>query len=104
MSLVGPRPETPERVRHYSAWHKRRLLLKPGMTGLAQVRGLRAMDSSDEKTRYDLEYAANFSIFFDVRLLFATLGTLFRRTQKEHVAKTPVSSLKLSGRLDEKKL
>ena len=79
MSLVGPRPERWERVRYYSAWHKRRLQLKPGITGLAQVNGLRDSDSSDKKTKYDLEYAANFSPFLDLALLLATLGTLVRR-------------------------
>jgi lipopolysaccharide/colanic/teichoic acid biosynthesis glycosyltransferase len=79
MSLVGPRPERWERVRYYSAWHKRRLQLKPGMTGLAQVNGLRGSDSSDKKTKYDLEYAANFNPFLDIALLLATLGTLLRR-------------------------
>jgi lipopolysaccharide/colanic/teichoic acid biosynthesis glycosyltransferase len=79
MSLVGPRPESWERVRYYSAWHKRRLELKPGMTGLAQVNGLRGSDSSDKKTKYDLEYAANFSPFLDIALMLATPATLLRR-------------------------
>jgi lipopolysaccharide/colanic/teichoic acid biosynthesis glycosyltransferase len=79
MSLVGPRPERWERVRYYSAWHKRRLQLKPGMTGLGQVNGLRASDSSDKKTKYDLEYAANFSPFLDIALMLATMATLLRR-------------------------
>ncbi len=103
MSLVGPRPESPERVRHYSTWHQRRLLLKPGMTGLAQVRGLRGTDSSDEKTRYDLEYAANQSPFLDVRLLFATLGTLARRGRTKALPPKSPRGLPLSGRWNEKR-
>ena len=79
MSLVGPRPERWERVRYYSAWHKRRLQLKPGITGLAQVNGLRGSDSSDKKTKYDLEYAANFSPFLDIALMLATMATLLGR-------------------------
>jgi exopolysaccharide biosynthesis polyprenyl glycosylphosphotransferase len=79
MSLVGPRPETPERVRNYSAWHARRLQLKPGITGLAQVRGLRASDSSDLKTKYDLEYLVTLSPLLDLTLIVATIHTLFRR-------------------------
>jgi exopolysaccharide biosynthesis polyprenyl glycosylphosphotransferase len=79
MSIVGPRPETPERVRHYSAWHKRRLQVKPGITGLAQVRGLRGFDSSDLKTKYDLEYVATFSPLLDLTLMVATIDTLLRR-------------------------
>jgi exopolysaccharide biosynthesis polyprenyl glycosylphosphotransferase len=79
MGIVGPRPETPERVRHYSAWHMRRLRVKPGMTGLAQVRGLRGYDSSDLKTKYDLEYVATFSPLMDLTLMVATINTLLRR-------------------------
>ncbi len=79
MSIVGPRPETPERVRHYSSWHRRRLRLKPGITGLAQVQGVRGVDSSDLKTEYDLEYAARYTPFLDVTLILATVNTLLRR-------------------------
>ncbi|MGH9432950.1 MAG: sugar transferase, partial [Terriglobia bacterium] len=79
MSLVGPRPESPERVRHYSVWHQRRLQLKPGITGLAQVKGLRGPDSSDLKTKYDLEYAANYSPIIDLALVLATTNTLIAR-------------------------
>lgn len=79
MSFVGPRPESPERVRHYSAWHRRRLQLKPGITGLAQVKGLREKDSSDLKTKYDLEYAANYTPLVDLALVLATIGTLASR-------------------------
>ncbi|MGA2606339.1 MAG: sugar transferase [Terriglobia bacterium] len=79
MGIVGPRPETPERVRRYSAWHRRRLQVKPGITGLAQVRGLRGLDSSDLKTKYDLEYVATFSLVMDLTLMVATINTLLRR-------------------------
>jgi exopolysaccharide biosynthesis polyprenyl glycosylphosphotransferase len=79
MSIVGPRPETRERLRHYSAWHMRRLRVKPGITGLAQVRGIRGNDSSDLKTKYDLEYVATFSLLLDLTLMVATISTLLRR-------------------------
>jgi lipopolysaccharide/colanic/teichoic acid biosynthesis glycosyltransferase len=76
---VGPQPESPERVRHYSAWHKRRLQIKPGITGLAQVKGLREKDSSDLKTKFDLEYAANYTPLVDLALVLATFSTLVSR-------------------------
>jgi exopolysaccharide biosynthesis polyprenyl glycosylphosphotransferase len=79
MSFVGPQPESPERVRHYSAWHRRRLQIKPGITGLAQVRGLREKDSSDLKTKFDLEYAANYTPLVDLALMLATFSTLVSR-------------------------
>ena len=51
MSLVGPRPEPPARTRRYTTWEQRRLSVQPGMTGLAQVRGLREEHSSEAKSR-----------------------------------------------------
>jgi lipopolysaccharide/colanic/teichoic acid biosynthesis glycosyltransferase len=80
MSLVGPRPEQPERVRHYSDWHRQRLSVKPGMTGLAQVHGLRDRSPSEDKTRYDLQYILHRSLFFDISLLLQTLWTLALRS------------------------
>ena len=91
MSIVGPRPETRERLRHYSPWHMRRLRVKPGITGLAQVKGLRGFDSSDLKTKYDLEYVATFSPVMDLTLMVATINTLLRR-RKAVVADRPAPS------------
>jgi exopolysaccharide biosynthesis polyprenyl glycosylphosphotransferase len=99
MSLVGPRPERWERVRYYSAWHKRRLQLKPGITGLAQVNGLRGSDSSDKKTKYDLEYAANFSPFLDIALMLATIATLFRRRKAKPFPPPPGPIIASDGTL-----
>jgi lipopolysaccharide/colanic/teichoic acid biosynthesis glycosyltransferase len=79
MSLVGPRPESPERVKHYSDWQRERLQLKPGMTGLAQVHGLREQHSSEEKASFDLQYMLHPSPFLDISLLLQTLWTLTGR-------------------------
>jgi lipopolysaccharide/colanic/teichoic acid biosynthesis glycosyltransferase len=79
MSLVGPRPESPERVKHYSDWQLQRLNAKPGMTGLAQVHGLREQHSSEEKTRFDLQYMLDSSPFLDFSLLLQTFWTLIGR-------------------------
>jgi lipopolysaccharide/colanic/teichoic acid biosynthesis glycosyltransferase len=76
MSLVGPRPESPVRVRHYSEWQQQRLSVKPGMTGLAQVNGLREQHSSEDKTRFDLQYLLHPSPLGDLSLLLQTFGTL----------------------------
>ena len=80
MSLVGPRPEGPEQVRHYSDWHRQRLSVKPGITGLAQVHGLRDESSSEDKTRYDLQYILQRSLFLDISLLLQTTWTLALRS------------------------
>jgi lipopolysaccharide/colanic/teichoic acid biosynthesis glycosyltransferase len=79
MSLVGPRPEGPERTRHYSDWNQHRLNAKPGITGLAQVHGLRDQNSSEDKTRYDLQYILQRSPFQDISLLLQTVWTIALR-------------------------
>lgn len=79
MSLVGPRPETEERVKRYSDWQRQRLILKPGITGLAQVHGLREESTSEEKAYYDLRYIQEQSLLTDVSLILETLWTIGRR-------------------------
>ena len=79
MSLVGPRPEPPERVKHYSDWQRQRLSVQPGLTGLAQVQGLRERHSSEEKARFDLQYIFHWSLFLDLSLIVQTVWTLALR-------------------------
>jgi lipopolysaccharide/colanic/teichoic acid biosynthesis glycosyltransferase len=79
MSLVGPRPESPERVKHYSMWQRQRLSVTPGVTGLAQVNGLRENHSSEEKAHFDLQYIFHWSLFLDLSLLLQTIFTLVAR-------------------------
>jgi Undecaprenyl-phosphate glucose phosphotransferase len=76
MSLVGPRPERPNfveefrnRVPQYMLRHK----IKAGMTGWAQINGLRGNTSLEKRIEHDLYYIQNWSIGFDVRILFMTL-------------------------------
>lgn len=88
LSLVGPRPETPTRVERYSEFHRRRLLIKPGITGLAQVNGLRGFDSSDEKTHFDLKYIEEYSVLLDIRILLQTIWVILKR----HKQPTPLFS------------
>jgi lipopolysaccharide/colanic/teichoic acid biosynthesis glycosyltransferase len=76
MSLVGPRPEGPERAHSYSAWQQQRLSVKPGMTGLAQVHGLREQHTSEDKTRHDLQYMLRPSLLKDLSLVIETVWTL----------------------------
>lgn len=83
MALVGPRPESPERVKHYSIWQKQRLSVKPGLTGLAQVNGLREHHSSAEKAQFDLQYIFHYSMFFDVSIILQTVWTLCSRLIEE---------------------
>ncbi len=79
MSIVGPRPESPGRVRQYSDWQRQRLIVPPGMTGLAQVHGLRDHHSSEEKANFDLQYIASWNLLYDTVLVVQTLWTLASR-------------------------
>lgn len=79
MSLVGPRPDPETRSSRYSDWQQRRLHVMPGMTGLAQVHGLRDSSSPEQKTRLDLQYAVNPYLLWDVSLLLQTIWTLLTR-------------------------
>jgi lipopolysaccharide/colanic/teichoic acid biosynthesis glycosyltransferase len=88
MSLVGPRPENTERVQNYSDWQRQRLCMKPGITGLAQVEGLRDEHSSDEKSRYDLQYIHNWSPLVDLSLIIQTIWTLCSRIKRTKDAST----------------
>jgi len=79
MSLVGPRPETPERVRHYNPWNRRRLQVKPGITGLAQIAGVRGEHDFDTKSRFDVRYLENQSLLLDLAILLRTPLVVLRR-------------------------
>jgi len=89
MSMVGPRPEPPERVQHYSMWQRQRLSVTPGMTGLAQVNGLRENHSSEEKAHFDLQYIFHWSLFLDLSLLLQTTCTLFARVTERDIPAAP---------------
>jgi lipopolysaccharide/colanic/teichoic acid biosynthesis glycosyltransferase len=79
MNLVGPRPEPPERVKHYSDWQRQRMKIKPGITGLAQIHGLRDQHSAEQKTHYDLQYILRWSPFLDLSLMLQTAWILAAR-------------------------
>ena len=72
MSLVGPRPPIPYELEAYDVWHRRRLLeVKPGITGLWQVRG-RSSTTFDEMVRLDLQYSRTWSPMLDIKILLDT--------------------------------
>jgi lipopolysaccharide/colanic/teichoic acid biosynthesis glycosyltransferase len=72
MSLVGPRPPLPSEVEGYDLWHRRRLSMKPGITGLWQVRDRGAQDF-DTWVAADLEYIDRWSLWLDLKILFRTI-------------------------------
>jgi exopolysaccharide biosynthesis polyprenyl glycosylphosphotransferase len=77
MSLVGPRPPLPDEVQRYLTHDHRRLLVKPGMTGLWQVSG-RSNLSWDESVRLDLYYVENWSLTFDLAIIVRTVWAVLR--------------------------
>ena len=72
MSLVGPRPPLPREVEGYDVWHRRRLSMKPGITGMWQV-GARREPEFDHWVRLDLEYIDRWSLWLDVKILARTI-------------------------------
>lgn len=77
MSLIGPRPEIPEITKCYSEKQMNRLLVKPGMTGWAQVNG-RADSCHGIKIKHDLYYVENLSFQLDMKILFLTIIAIFK--------------------------
>lgn len=81
MSVVGPRPERPFFVEQFSQMipaYMARHNEKSGVTGWAQVNGLRGDTSVDERTRYDLYYVENWSLLFDLKIMIKTLFHIFK--------------------------
>jgi len=79
MSLVGPRPALPAEASEYADHVRRRLVVKPGLTGLWQVGG-RSDLSWEESVRLDLRYVENWSFALDLQILWKTLSVILRRS------------------------
>jgi len=91
MSLVGPRPHAVahnEMYRKLISGYMIRHKVRPGITGLAQVNGLRGetetVDKMSERIRYDLEYLRNWSPWLDIRILFQTVGLMVRGSKNAY--------------------
>ena len=79
MSLVGPRAQRLDEVAGYDTWHRRRLSVKPGLTGLWQVTA-RQDPSFETRAKLDLEYIDNWSPMLDLRIIIATIPAILRST------------------------
>jgi exopolysaccharide biosynthesis polyprenyl glycosylphosphotransferase len=78
MSLVGPRPAPPREVDRYDIWHRRRLSMRPGMTGLWQVHA--ALDEHfDHRAELDLRYIDQWSLLMDLGILARTVPAILAR-------------------------
>ncbi len=79
MSLVGPRPPLPREVADYDVWHRRRLSMKPGITGLWQV-GARHSPEFDHWVEQDLEYIDTWSLWLDFKIMAKTVPAVLSGT------------------------
>jgi len=79
MSLVGPRPALPNEAEKYAEHVRRRLVVKPGITGLWQVNG-RSDLSWEESVRLDLRYVENWSFALDLQILWKTVSVILQRS------------------------
>lgn len=79
MSLVGTRPPTPDEVEKYDVPEWQRLDVKPGMTGEWQVNGRSQIKNFEDVIRLDLKYQQNWSLMYDLKLIFKTIFIVFNR-------------------------
>jgi exopolysaccharide biosynthesis polyprenyl glycosylphosphotransferase len=77
MSIVGPRPPIPYEVHEYDIWHRKRLDMKPGITGLWQVSGRNRL-TFEQMVKVDLFYIENWSIWLDIKIILLTIPALWR--------------------------
>ena len=78
MSIVGPRPLYLSQIPEWSERQKKRLLVKPGLTGSAQIQG-RAEITREEKLELDVEYVENAGLLTDIKIMLVTITHVFRR-------------------------
>ncbi len=79
MSLVGTRPPTLDEWEKYELHHRKRMAIKPGITGMWQVNGRSNIKDFEEVVRLDTEYIDNWSFGLDMRILFKTVGTVLKK-------------------------
>ena len=95
MSFIGPRPTLPYQMERYNERQLKRHCMRPGITGWAQVNGRNNLTWT-EKIEYDIEYIENFSLWFDIKIVFKTIFVIFKREGIEFTkddvinAKSPV--------------
>ena len=83
MSLVGTRPPTVDEFNQYEEHHKRRLSLKPGITGMWQISGRSGVQNFEDVVKMDVEYIDNWSIGLDLKILLRTVGVVVLRKGAE---------------------
>ena len=79
MSLVGTRPPTVDEYEKYEAHHRRRLSMKPGITGLWQISGRNDIMDFEEVVKLDVEYIEHYSLELDIKILVKTVLSVLKR-------------------------
>ena len=88
MSFIGPRPVLtyhPWPYEEYTDWQKKRFLVRPGVTGWAQVNGRKGLPW-EQRIAYDVEYVEHMSFWFDLRIFFKTIGKVFTNADNVNVS------------------
>jgi len=88
MSIVGPRPDLPHHVDKYTAFQRRRLQVRPGITGWAQVSGRNEL-SWEERIKLDVEYVERWSLFLDLIVLLKTFGAVLSAKGSQRTVDVP---------------
>ena len=83
MSLVGTRPPTIDEFDKYESHHKRRLSMRPGITGMWQVSGRSDIQNFEEVVQLDCEYIDNWSPLLDIKILFKTVWVVLKGSGAE---------------------
>lgn len=78
MSLVGTRPPTVGEYKQYESHHKRRLSMKPGITGLWQISGRNNIDNFEDVVKLDVKYIDNWQIWLDIKIILRTIVVVFK--------------------------
>lgn len=89
MSVVGPRPLMMSYLPRYNAFQRRRMEVKPGVTGWAQINGRNAIDW-DQKFALDVWYVDNRSMWLDLRIIYRTFFKVFARSGIDHSKEQPM--------------
>lgn len=79
MSLIGTRPPTPSEVEAYEDWHRRRISIKPGLTGLWQISGRKEITDFAQVVKLDLEYIDGWKFWKDLNILWKTAFVVLGR-------------------------
>ena len=95
MALIGTRPLLVEYLPYYTEEERHRHDVRPGLTGWAQVNGRNAINSWEERFKYDLEYVNHVSFLMDLKVLFVTVGKVVKRSDIQVGSEIKV------GRLDD---